>query len=96
VPFIAGRELRGQGALTIVLLMAVAIVVFGSLAGEYAGARGWLGDGIWHSPSLLRPPTLRAVLRLVYATYRAVLLRVGVSSPVIAHMPGHQAFLTHT
>ena len=48
VPLIAGREPRGQGALTIVLLMAVAIVVFGSLAGEYAGARGWLGDGIWH------------------------------------------------
>jgi nitric oxide reductase subunit B len=48
VPLIAGREPRGQGALTIVLLIAVAIVVFGSLAGEYAGARGWLGDGIWH------------------------------------------------
>ncbi len=29
------------------LLIAVAIVVFGSLAGEYAGARGWLGDGLW-------------------------------------------------
>ena len=48
VPLMAGREPRGQGALTMVLLMAVAIVVFGSLAGEYAGARGWLGDGIWH------------------------------------------------
>ena len=48
VPLIAGREPRGQGALTMVLLIAVAIVVFGSLAGEYAGARGWLGNGIWH------------------------------------------------
>jgi nitric oxide reductase subunit B len=45
VPLIAGRERRGQGWLTIVLLIAVAIVVFGSLAGEYAGARGWLGEG---------------------------------------------------
>ena len=40
VPLISGRERRGQGALTIVLLIAVAIVVFGSLAGEYAGAQG--------------------------------------------------------
>jgi nitric oxide reductase subunit B len=47
VPLIAGRERRGQGALTILLLVAVAIVVFGSLAGEYAGARGWLGDRLW-------------------------------------------------
>jgi nitric oxide reductase subunit B len=47
VPLIAGRERSGQGALTVLLLIAVAIVVFGSLAGEYAGARGWLGDGLW-------------------------------------------------
>jgi nitric oxide reductase subunit B len=47
VPLIAGRERAGQGPLTIVLLIAVAIVVFGSLAGEYAGARGWLGEGLW-------------------------------------------------
>jgi nitric oxide reductase large subunit len=30
-----------------VLLLAVAIVVFGSLAGEYAGVQGWLGAGLW-------------------------------------------------
>jgi nitric oxide reductase subunit B len=47
VPLIAGRERRGQAALTIVLLIAVALVVFGSLIGEYAGARGWLGQGLW-------------------------------------------------
>jgi nitric oxide reductase subunit B len=47
VPLIAGRERRGQSALTIVLLVAVAVVVFGSLAGEYAGARAWLGEGLW-------------------------------------------------
>src|SRR4029450_12398710 len=46
-PIIAGREPRGQGALTRVLLLAVAIVVFGSLAGEYAGVQGWLGEGLW-------------------------------------------------
>jgi nitric oxide reductase subunit B len=47
VPLITGRERRGQGALTILLLIAVAIVVFGSLIGEYAGARGWVGEGLW-------------------------------------------------
>jgi nitric oxide reductase subunit B len=47
VPLIARREPRGQGALTMMLLVAVAIVVFGSLAGEYAGVKGWLGDGFW-------------------------------------------------
>ncbi|HXR34766.1 MAG TPA: cbb3-type cytochrome c oxidase subunit I [Candidatus Binataceae bacterium] len=41
-PLIAGGEPRGQAALTIVLLVAVVIVVFGSLAGEYASIRGWL------------------------------------------------------
>ena len=47
VPLIAGKEPRGQSALTVMLLVAVAIVVFGSLAGEYAGAQGWLGEGFW-------------------------------------------------
>jgi nitric oxide reductase subunit B len=46
-PLIARREPRGQGALTVLLLGAVAIVVFGSLIGEYAGIRGWLGSGAW-------------------------------------------------
>lgn len=43
LPLIARREPRGQAALSIVLLAAVALVVFGSLAGEYAGVKGWLG-----------------------------------------------------
>ena len=47
IPLIAGGERGGQGPLTIALLIAVAIVVFGSLAGEYAGACGWLGDRLW-------------------------------------------------
>jgi nitric oxide reductase subunit B len=42
VPLIAGREPRGQNRLTILLLIAVAIVVFGSLIGEYAGVHNWL------------------------------------------------------
>jgi nitric oxide reductase subunit B len=46
-PLIAGRERRGQGVLTLVLLLAVAMVIFGSLAGEYAGVQGWLGEWLW-------------------------------------------------
>jgi nitric oxide reductase subunit B len=47
VPLIARRERRGQAPLTVLLLVAVAIVVFGSLIGEYAGVQGWLGKGAW-------------------------------------------------
>ncbi len=44
---IARRERRGQAALTVLLLIAVAIVVFGSLIGEYAGVQKWLGKPTW-------------------------------------------------
>jgi len=47
VPLIAGRERRGQSGLTLCLLVAVAVVVFGSLAGEYVGVKGWLGEPLW-------------------------------------------------
>jgi nitric oxide reductase subunit B len=42
-PMIARREPRGQGVLAYILLAAVALVVFGSLIGEFAGVHGWLG-----------------------------------------------------
>jgi len=41
-PMIAGREPRGQHWLAYGLLAALVLVVFGSLAGEYAGVYGWL------------------------------------------------------
>ncbi|HEU6447384.1 MAG TPA: cbb3-type cytochrome c oxidase subunit I [Verrucomicrobiae bacterium] len=44
-PMIAGREPRGQSWLSYALLGALAIVVFGSLAGEYLGITGWLQRG---------------------------------------------------
>jgi nitric oxide reductase subunit B len=48
VPMITGREPRGQATLAYVLLGAVAIVVFGSLIGEFADAHGWFGSvGGW-------------------------------------------------
>jgi len=42
VPVITGREPRRQNWLAGALLGALALVVFGSLAGEYAGIHGWL------------------------------------------------------
>jgi nitric oxide reductase subunit B len=45
-PMIAGREPRGQKWLAYGLLGALAIVVFGSLIGEFAGIHGWMG-GLW-------------------------------------------------
>jgi nitric oxide reductase subunit B len=45
-PMIAGREPRGQKWLACGLLGALAVVVFGSLIGEFAGIHGWMG-GLW-------------------------------------------------
>ena len=45
VPMITGREPRGQSWLSCSLLGALAIVVFGSLGGEYGGVEGWIRKG---------------------------------------------------
>jgi nitric oxide reductase subunit B len=48
VPMVAGREPRGQHILAYGLLAALAVVVFGSLAGEYAGIENWfVRDWSW-------------------------------------------------
>lgn len=44
-PMITGREPRRQNWLSFGLLGALTIVVFGSLAGEYAGISGWIHRG---------------------------------------------------
>lgn len=44
-PMIAGHEPRRQNVLAYLLLGALAIVVFGSLAGEFAGIQGWIHKG---------------------------------------------------
>jgi nitric oxide reductase subunit B len=46
LPFISRREPRRQALLSYALLGALAIVVFGSLFGEFAGQRGWFGS-LW-------------------------------------------------
>jgi nitric oxide reductase subunit B len=43
-PMISGREPRRQALLAYGLLGALAVVVFGSLAGEFADIHGWLGS----------------------------------------------------
>ncbi|MBU6411656.1 MAG: cbb3-type cytochrome c oxidase subunit I, partial [Verrucomicrobia bacterium] len=45
VPMITGHEPRGQHRLSYLLLGALALVVFGSMAGEYAGIFGWIQKG---------------------------------------------------
>jgi nitric oxide reductase subunit B len=45
VPMIAGKEPRRQHWLSYTLLGALALVVFGSLAGEFAGIHGWIQKG---------------------------------------------------
>jgi nitric oxide reductase subunit B len=45
VPMITGREPRGQSHLAYALLGALAVVVFGSMAGEYAGVFHWIQRG---------------------------------------------------
>jgi nitric oxide reductase subunit B len=46
VPMIAGREPRRQNWLAFALLGALAVVVFGSLIGEWLGIFGFMGD-VW-------------------------------------------------
>ena len=46
-PMIAGREPRGQSKLAFVLLGALAVVVFGSLIGEFADIHNWFQGSIF-------------------------------------------------
>jgi nitric oxide reductase subunit B len=44
-PMIVGREPKGQHWLAYALLVALAVVIFGSLAGEFIGIHGWMRQG---------------------------------------------------
>jgi nitric oxide reductase subunit B len=46
-PMIAGREPRGQAKLAFALLGALAVVVFGSLIGEFADIHNWFSGSIF-------------------------------------------------
>ena len=43
-PLIAGQEPRNQRSLALALLAALAVVVIGSMIGEYASIQGWISD----------------------------------------------------
>ena len=80
-PIISGREPRGQAGLTIALLVAVAVVVFGSMIGEYASVKGaldnswfWLGHQGWEYLDLGR---LWQILLVIGLTFWLVILARG-------------------
>ena len=54
-PMIAGREPRGQSKLAFGLLGALAVVVFGSLIGEFADIHNWFQGSICRRPGLRVP-----------------------------------------
>ena len=81
-PIISGREPRGQAGLTIALLVAVAVVVFGSMIGEYASVKGalddswfWLGHQGWEYLDLGR---LWQILLVIGLTFWLVILARGL------------------
>lgn len=81
-PLIAGCEPRGQDKLTLALLVAVAIVVVGSLLGEWASIRGllprtwfWLGHQGWEYLDLGR---LWQILLVVGLCFWVVILARGL------------------
>ena len=98
-PLIAGREPRGQAGLSIILLIAVAIVVFGSLAGEYASVRGWLDHGrawFWFGHQgweYLDLGRLWQALLVVGLLLWVVILARGLSGPMRTATVGNMPWL---
>ncbi|HET9234501.1 MAG TPA: cbb3-type cytochrome c oxidase subunit I, partial [Candidatus Eisenbacteria bacterium] len=81
-PIISGREPRGQAPLTLALLAAVALVVFGSMAGEYASVKGaldsswfWMGHQGWEYLDLGR---FWQILLVIGLTFWLVILARGL------------------
>jgi nitric oxide reductase subunit B len=96
-PMIAGREPRGQHWLAYGLLAALAVVVFGSLAGEYAGIYGWIrrewswiGDQGFEYLDLGRLWQVLLVLGLFFWT--ALLFR-GLRGRLAGDHPGNMPWL---
>ncbi|HLI80907.1 MAG TPA: cbb3-type cytochrome c oxidase subunit I, partial [Candidatus Binataceae bacterium] len=96
-PLIAGREPRHQAALTIVLVVAVAIVVFGSLIGEYASIQGylgaswfWIGDQGWEYLDLGR---LWQILLVVGLGLWVFILWRGLRAPLSGNAYGNLPWL---
>ena len=94
-PMIAGREPPRQNWLAYGLLAALAIVVFGSLIGEYAGIQGWIRRGwAWFGNQGFEYLDLgrfwQILLTLGLLFWAAMLLRVlrgRLSSEHVGNMP---------
>jgi nitric oxide reductase subunit B len=97
-PLIAGHEPRGQRALSFLLLAALAIVVFGSMAGEAASYKGWLsgeaktffGAQGWEYLDLGR---LWQILLVLGLTFWCVILYRGLRGKLAQESRGNLPYL---
>jgi nitric oxide reductase subunit B len=93
-PVISGGEPRGQNVLSIILLLAVVVVVLGSLGGEAASYKGWLhgasrpivGAQGWEYLDLGR---LWQILLVVGLVIWCVILFRGLRGTLRAHSRGN-------
>ncbi len=97
VPMIAGREPRGQDWLAYALLGALAVVVFGSMAGEFAGVKGWILNGwSWFGNQGFEYLDLgrfwQILLTLGLAAWAGILFR-GMRGRLSADSPGNLPWL---
>lgn len=94
-PMISGREPRGQRGLAYALLAAVALVVFGSLIGEFAGIQGlihnsWFGDQGFEYLDLGR---FWQILLIVGLAFWVVILFRGLRGRLVAEHAGNMPWL---
>ncbi|MGE5326941.1 MAG: cbb3-type cytochrome c oxidase subunit I, partial [Deltaproteobacteria bacterium] len=96
-PMIAGREPRRQHWLVFGLLGALAVVVFGSMAGEFAGIQGllhkgwsWFGDQGFEYLDLGRFWQMLLIIGLVFWV---IILFRGLKGRLAGEMPGNLPWL---
>lgn len=97
VPMVSGKEPRGQSVLSYLLLAALALVVFGSMAGEYAGIEGWFRRGwSWFGAQgfeYLDLGRLWQVLLTLGLVFWVVILFRGLKSRLPHEHPGNMPWL---
>jgi nitric oxide reductase subunit B len=95
-PIIAGREPRGQAGLSYALLGALAVVVFGSLAAEFASIHGYVQTGSIignQGFEYLDLPRLWQILLTVGMVLWAVILIRGLRHRLHRDHPGNMPWL---
>lgn len=97
VPMITGKEPRRQHWLSYGLLCALAVVVFGSMAGEYAGIHGWIQRGwSWFGNQgfeYLDLGRFFQVLLTIGLVFWVILLYRGLRSRLSTESPGNMPWL---